>query len=285
MIIAALEPSPLSSYGAGKHLRAYLGGPSKSRKTASALTLLAGKAGRVVTSPKHLHILSFDPGALRTLEELKAPPDISIYDLESLCNTEEQAATPSPGRPNTPFFDKLVAILDYLGPKIKVSKDVHAIWLSGVSAMSRGIQREIRYVYGKNAPDEMDQYRWDKLRIRCTMVLNKVHAIPAHVVWEVNVSGQEIIENGHASTKMTQLLPGQFATILPSQCEQAVSIERGIGVPGAPGQSQFNTRPGWPWMQTSRMEGRFKPTEPPDWSIITRKAGYALAEEDPKWAP
>lgn len=266
-IIDRLEPKPLSEDALSKYLRAFVGGPSKVGKTTTLVTFWDGKAGPVVDKPSHIHIVSCDPGGLRSLRDpavtkehpwlISDPP--SVYtQFEELANGQGE-----------PLYERLSELLDYLGAKSRSGQmGTSALFVSGAGALMLGLQRQVRYTIGSAPSDGMEGaygLRWTVYGNRIDNIRAKIHGLKMHVAWEFTV--MKLTDEGDE----THTIQGKQGSLFAAGLEQALKVEPRLG-----GGRGFDTRPKWPFMGTSRSESVLPQKMDADFSQVCKLYGLTM---------
>lgn len=180
-----------------QHLKVYMVAEGKIGKTthlaASCLGALPHQKKGLVTSPKHLHIITIDSNAVGGLgafiTKVCGRPaeylDASVYPMQDAARKVSDSTTDW----DYSFFNSSVQIVSEVLSNIRKEPGVHAVIVSSLTGWAEAL---IRGMAGPpNSAKKgggMDMSKWQDYARQLTELRNKLHSDAAHVFWEGHVT-------------------------------------------------------------------------------------------------
>lgn len=229
------------SYTSAKYAKAMFASDSKIGKTcfliASALGVLPWqKQGGVVTSPKHLHVLAMDAGAVNgvkrfLLETCGAPPEATQFHVLNFQDDCRRVSQSNDAYDFT-FFNTLRAAIQDLNEQVKRVKGVHAVLFSsltgGANAMERGIIGPPGGESGENK-GYSDPSKWKQLAHQLNEIRNDLQVDDWHCFWECHIDKPAKFLENEAPKKETIRVSGEAGRNWAFNVEQVFRIRRQFG--------------------------------------------------------
>lgn len=237
-----------ATYTTAKYAKALSVAEAKEGKScflvASALGVLPWqKNGGVVDRPDHLHILTFDQGALTGIarfltESCKAPKEALNYHVYNFQDDVRRAATADEDYDFT-IFNSVIATIGQISEKAKQG-GTHAVIISSLTRMVQAIQRglfgppALRDAHEddgarRKSKGQADQNKWGKFAQLVAEVRDYCQVDDFHCIWEGHIQSKRIGEGQNAVQTESLAIQGQSAYNFAINVEQVFRIRRSYG--------------------------------------------------------
>lgn len=184
-------------YQSSQFAKAMVVADSKAGKTCGIVASLLGvfpwqKEGGVVTSPLHLHIISFDANALGNISRFvlqtcgaqKEALGFRVYNMQD----DLREAFENKQDFSLAFYNTLMATIDVVAGRVEKEKGIHALVFSSLTGAANGLKRSL---FG---PPKLDQSnkstgsvpKWDGYSQQLSQLQNFAQQDNWHTVWETH---------------------------------------------------------------------------------------------------
>jgi hypothetical protein len=232
-----MEETTGVDYQSSKFAKALLVERAKVGKTmfilGSALGILPWqKRGAIVSSPKHMHVLTFDSGALAgfkrfALEMCKAPEETLNFRVYNMQDDIKKIAG-SVLEYDRSFFNTVMQVLTTVRERAAREPGVHALHVSSLTGMVEGILRAVQGPAARKKGGGMDQSKWGDFAGQIAELRNFAQLDSWHTLWEAHlyVPPQTGQEGQDATNKETLQMPGKSGQNFPYNVEQVFRVRR-----------------------------------------------------------
>lgn len=191
------------------------------------------RRGAVVTSPKHLHVVSFDANALGgarrfLLESCKAKEEalsFRVYNMQD--DLHKIAMSETKGYDRT-FFNTVMTVIHTVQERVAREGGVHALMFSSLTGLSDGLMRGVSGPAGSQKGSGMDQSKWQDFAAQITEVRNYAQNDAWHCIWEAHIH-KVVPMNQDEAVKETLQIPGKSGQNFPYNVEYVFRIRREHG--------------------------------------------------------
>ena len=205
-----------NNYQSSKMEKALFAGEAKMGKSsflvASALGMFPGQTeGGIVTSPKHLHVITADSNALGgikrfLLESCGAPAEALEFNVLNMQDDFRQASTSKTEYDST-FFNSVMQAVVEVESLVAARPGVHAVIVSSLTSMALGLERSIAGPPQKKG-NGMDQSKWGAFSHQVNEMRSRLQRDMWHCLWEAHLyrpqdSGQD--KDAPAKTETLQV--------------------------------------------------------------------------------
>lgn len=279
------------AYTAAKYAKMMAAAHAKHGKTCSLIANALGlmpcqKAGGVVSHPKHLHVITFDSGALTGVKEFllrscKAPQEALQYDVLNFQEDARKAFAQVGNGYDGALLANYFKALELIEREIKPG-ETHMIVVSSLTGLAVALERAMMggpiKEDGTAKKGYGDQSKWQLFAAWIQEIQNRTQIDTAHVVWETHVTQAytEAQDNKEPEEKIQ--VSGKAGTAFPNYVEQLVKVRRvpqkydGTSVD----RVVFDTRPRFGFLAGGRASNDLLAPEEPDLTTMFTKLGLAV---------
>lgn len=192
------------------------------------------KKGGVISKPRHLHVLTFDAGALSgfrrfALESCKASEEALGFRVYNMQEDLKTVATGTMDYDRT-FFNSVMSVIQTVRERVAQEGGVHALHISSLTGMVEGLLRSVSGPAAKKKGGGMDQSKWGDFAgqvadIRSFAALGQWHTIWEAHIWRPPATGQNK-DDENVPQKETLMMPGKSGQNFPYNVEQVFRVRR-----------------------------------------------------------
>lgn len=254
------------------------------------------RSGGVVSSPAHLHVISFDTAALAGVRAFlqhtcKADP-ATTFDHIDIWNLEEDArATYASKQEYDPrLFLSVLEAINGIHEICASKPGVHALLVSSLFGMARPLERGIEGPVGGRGGENKgrsDISKWQRLEGQITEIQNQAQRDLAHCFWEGHViqSDPPMQQNKNDTPeppKDSLQVPGKGGKNFAINVSQTWKIVRRNGqkVEGNDkcDKVYIDTRPNFTFLSGGRNTTEFLEPQEDDLTAVLQKLGHKVGK-------
>lgn len=203
---------------------------------ASVLGLLPWQTeGGIVTSPRHLHVVAVDEGAVDGLASFLtktcgAPESALDYRVYSLGKSYKDVYKADLGY-NSKFRNDVMSCVDTINERAVKEKGVHVVLYSSFTTLAKGLQRELvgppmTDDRGNEAKSSTDRNKWYQYGNVMSELQQFAQQDVAHVFWEMHLY-QKMKDGG--GTEESLMVEGKSGMAFASNIRNFFRIRRQTG--------------------------------------------------------
>lgn len=278
------------SYQSGKYAKALFVAEAKVGKTAFLVSSALGclpwqEYGGIVTSPKHLHVITFDEGAasglknflLKTCEAKKEALGFRIYNMQD----DLRAVYTREGDYDSTFYTGMMSTLNLIQDRIAKEKGVHVIIPASLTIAAVGIQRGI---WGKpnvsvDAKTNASIPKWTGFGQVMKELQSYYQQDAWHMLWEAHLYKDESGMGPNKTSEDTLAIQGKTGQAFPQNCEQVFRIRRSFGLKYEKTKCDkvfLDTRPSLSFCSNGRSFNEALEAQEPDMTYAFSKLGLEV---------
>lgn len=227
-----------ATYQSGKYAKALFVAEAKVGKTAfltaSALGVLPWQEyGGIVTSPRHLHILTFDEGAAsgipafltKTCSAKEEALGFRVYNLQDDLRgvyTEQQEYSSS-------FYTTVMTTMNIIMERVEKEKGVHAVIPASLTMCARGIQRAIWGAPSISGKSDASIPKWTMFGDAMRELQQFFQQDQWHMLWEAHIFKEQHGMGPNKTSEESLSIQGKTGQAFAQNVEQVFRIRRTFG--------------------------------------------------------
>lgn len=245
-----------SDYASSKYLKMLAVSGAKEGKTSFLTASILGalpwqKFGGLVSKPENLHVVTFDANALGGVRDFitKSCGKPESYLAMRVYNLQDDVRALHAGGSEWDFtlFNTMQTVADKIRATVQRTGGVHAVLVSSLTGLARGIQRGIAGPPSeKKKGSGMDASKWQSLDGQLSELQNIFQSDTHHMFWEAHIDKPPdfMKKDGDEAPKETIQVTGKAGRWWAFNTEQVVRLRREHGNRvGAIDKVHMDTRP------------------------------------------